>query len=442
VLVLGADDGELHILDANTLQPVPDSPITLDGLLRQIAISETTQQAWIAAENSANIQLVDPFAPSAYLPGPTAATGPTRWIAIDDQRGIAVVMQDTGTIRSYDLETTQLLVDGVTLPTHAGLPAMATATGWLYTPTPTGHLNVLDVTAPHTTLPSTPWTIGGQLSSIALEPHTATLYLADAASNDIRVISAQDGAGLGDDPLDGPSTVGALAVDTVHHRLLVSYPDVSILRSLDLNNPTVASAITVAISGEPQVLHQDNAARRTYALGAQANVLHVRSSDTLAAVPQSPVPVPLGAVDVATAWTRPGAVVITEVLVNNIDDQWIELYNPGSDDLDIAGWTIETGVATYPLPTTVPLTIATNTSIVICNGDTSPNLPCDATIPGLIFGPAPHTITVRDGALTIIDHARVPGMSGDQSRALIHPGYHNGRMTHWTVAAPSPGQTN
>lgn len=447
VLVAGAADGEVLILDAKTLKPAPGSPFSAGGNLRQIAVSSASQLAYIAADDIPNAWTFDPFEPTAAVPMLSPSTGPTRWTTVDDKRQIAVFVSNNGVVQTYDTNTGNQLHTGVSITSVIQRPLIDPEMGWLIAPSSLGTLFIVDVLAPQTLLPSTPWSYPGNLVSAVMDPSTRRLFVAAHDTDAVRVINVANGATLATDPLSAPATPSGLAINTSDNHLLVTYPDALLVRALALDNLKGPIAAAVALPGQPDVIHHDEWSNLAFVLGANANLLHILEGSTLTAHPQSPATTLQASVDVITIWTQPGPIVITEVFIGASGiTPWIELHNPDSSTLTLANWALETESVTVPVASTTPLDVPSGGYVVVCGNDnfsTNGGVECDVGLTGLSITGASPMVILRDSTSQIIDHAVLPdSIPSNQSMALIHPGYHNGRPTHWAASNGSPGSEN
>jgi hypothetical protein len=139
------------------------------------------------------------------------------------------------------------------------------------------------------------------------------------------------------------------------------------------------------------------------------------------------------------AWAQ-GSVVVSEVAwmgsADSPNDEWLELYNAGGEDVDLAGWTLSDGAS---VSITLSGTLGSNRYAVLERTD-------DGSAPGAAFliytGALPNTgatLTLRNAAGTVIDSVvggsdwqQIGGSNESKETAQR-------RQSGWYTAAATPG---
>jgi len=195
---------------------------------------------------------------------------------------------------------------------------------------------------------------------------------------------------------------------------------------------------------------------RLLIVSEKGDKLHLVDADDLGDVVGSPVTVADGPVDVVVVWSRPGRLILNEVMlqppgVTPEDGQWIEIHNPSAVTQDLTGVELAAELTSYTL---VPvngsaLSVPAGGHVVVCsNPDALLNggLICDfsfTTDPATPLETGGFELFLKESNGTVIDLADLKGqVPGGKALALKHPGYNNARRYSWANSGGTPGAAN
>ena len=450
VVVAGQSDGELTILDGATLEEIEGSPVTVSGSLQLLAGSNQAQAVFAAMKGGLEGVLgIDPFQPDETIPAPPAALDSVQWVAVDDVNGLLVVIHPDGSVETYDLQTAGLLSSGAQVPTPTGRPAIDSSQGRLYVPSEQGLLAMVLLGDPLVQPPTTPWFVGGAPNAAAHDAVGERIFLADSIADGVRVVHAHSGAGQPGDTLTGFSDPSGVAVETRSERLFVTYPEDGVLRVFELDTLTPAGP-AIAIPVGDSFVSVDSIGGRAYVTETASGKLHVFDSETLAPVSGSPASVAADPVDVVIVRSRPGALVLSEAMINpsavdDADGEWFEVHNPGTTPVSLDGWTLTSDVAFFTFGASAP-TVAPGGFAVLCrNSNVAENggVNCSGSYSGVPLTNTGTNLFLTDPQGRPVDHAGLAApIPTGKSLALRHAGYNNARRYSWSDSNGTPGAAN
>ena len=143
---------------------------------------------------------------------------------------------------------------------------------------------------------------------------------------------------------------------------------------------------------------------------------------------------------------HPVPVVINELMVwpsvSDPDQEWIELYNPGPAEVDIAGWTLaDQSGGNHEIPTDEPTIISPEGYLLICHDGNSLD-ECDRFLTEIALVNGGGSLTLTDGT-SQVDSATYPAATEGHSLALANPFLDNSDPGKWIDSdQPSPGLMN
>ncbi|HIA02949.1 MAG TPA: hypothetical protein EYN66_13760 [Myxococcales bacterium] len=453
IVVAGQGGAVLTVLDATTFVELAESPLSVSGAVVELAASAQAGLVYGAVVGGNGVLTVDPFQLNADPIGP-GAVGPAASIVVDDELGRLGLTQLSGVLAVFDVATGAPVGNGIAMIAPAGGAVVDSQSHRVYQPSPLGYLSVGSLAGTPQVLPSTPWLVGGIPTAVAYDPVQERVFLADTQDDAIRVIGAMHGSGLLGDPLGNLGEPFDLAVSVSADRLFATYPGANKVGAFVLSTLEMASPPAVSIADGPSHLVLDALSQRLLVVAAKGDKLHLIKTADLSTVAGSPVTVAVNSVDVVTVWSRPGPLVLNEVMVSpeGIDPekgQWIELHNPSGTEQSLAGVTIATELSVYTLTPVngAALSLAAGAYAVICsnaellsNGGVNCDFTFDAIPPLALTG---FELILRDSNGVVIDVAGLLGaVPMGQSMALKHPGYNNTRRYSWGESVGTPGAAN
>ena len=448
IVIATAGASKLTILDATSLAPAGGT-VDLPGTVRQLAVAPRAGLAYAAvAASDLTVQAIDPLQPLEAIDAPTSSGGGFV-LAVDDALATLAVVQGDGVFETFDTRTGALRAEGPTLAPPVGEPALDPLTHRVYVPVATGWLAVAALD-PLAAMPSSPWPVGGAPTRALHVAASDRLLLIDPPFDRVRVVGAQHGVGLSPDSISGLGKPAGLALDAVAGRVVIAYPAEGKIRFFDLASLAPASPPAASVPCAPQEVETD-AAGRIYIGCAGAAKLHVLEGGTLTPVAGSPVDVPGSPSDIVVFHSHPGAVVITEAMINptavtDAHGEWIELTNVGSAKITLAGWTLETAASSHTIPGGLDLPVPPGGRIVLCRDAeplTNGGVPCDYEYSGLSLPNDGTTLTLLDPSDLVVDeaalHAPIPA---GKTLALEHLAFDNSRRYSWSTSNGTPGMPN
>ncbi|MFT5434357.1 MAG: DNA-binding beta-propeller fold protein YncE, partial [Myxococcota bacterium] len=447
IVVAGQADGELTVLDAQTLAPVPGAPVAILGNVNAVSASGRQQVVFVAVPDSATGQIlaVDPYQPGQAVPGLISEISGGLWVSVHDAAGLVVVVHADGELETFDTVDGAFVSASAPLPVYPGRPALDPQTSRLYVPSDDGHLSVISLEPAAALVPMTPWAVAGTPIGAAYDATHEQLFLADPAKDGLRVVGAQHGAGLAGDALTGFGAPAGMAIDDVRGLLYAAFPEAEVVRVFDLATLVPSNPPAVAISPGPVAVDVDPLTGRVYIVSGVGETLHVLDGDTLNPVAGSPVSVAAGPVDVSVQWNHVGRIVINEVMVDpvgpDLEEEWIELHNPSDTAVDITGWTLQAIGGSHQFVGTPQ--IPAGGHLVLCRAPGAAGLTCGATYDGIELNDAGETLVLIDSAGSEVDRANLAlPITGGETLALRHPGYNGERRYSFDSTSGTPGTAN
>ena len=150
-----------------------------------------------------------------------------------------------------------------------------------------------------------------------------------------------------------------------------------------------------------------------------------------------------------------GTVLITEVMVNpdavpDVSGEWIEVYNPSTQAIDLAGWTLKCGLSAHVIQGTVP--VPARSFVVLAGTATAAKNDGLAAVYGWSDHPAGGVLTLPNTGVTVLQLLNDTGAQVDSIALSLLPWAEgasallsipcwtpagNDVPTCWTLAAPS-----
>ncbi len=446
IVVAGQDDAELTILNAETFAVVGSASVP--GTVHDLAGADGAGVVFATVPDApASVLAIDVLQPSAQPPAPVPAT-PSRVVAVAPSLGLLAVVGSDGSATTWNVQTALQMASGQAIAPPIGTPTLEPETGRLFIPSELGSLAVLELAAPMSQAPTTPYFVGGNPTAAVYAADQERVFMADPKAEGVRVVGALHGSGLQGDSLTGLGVPAGLDVDLANGTLLVAYPAGNVVRVFSLDTLLPAAPPAVAIGDGPTAVTVDPLSDRVYVTSAAGNTLTILGGATLTNI-VPPVTVAGGPVDVVVVRSRPGAAIITEVMANpsavsDPDGEWFEVHNPGTTAIDLNGWTLETDAAFHTVTQSVPIP-AGGRAVLCRNGNAAENggVTCDYAYTGLPLTNTGVNLSLRSAASVLVDTAGLSApIPTGKSLALRHPAYNNLRRYSWSDSDGTPGAAN
>jgi hypothetical protein len=429
--------------------------VSVQGAVIQLGASHRHAVVFAALVDGDEPLTIDPFQLGASPPGPKG-TGPVTSVTVDEGLSRLALTHPNGALNVFEVATGEVVGPDIFVIAPVGWATVDPQTHRLFQPSKLGYLSVVQLAGTPQIVPSTPWLVGGIPVAAAYDSLQERIFMADTQSDSIRVVGAMHGAGLTGDAVGNLGEPVDVALDVAADRLFAAYPAANQVGAFVLSTLQLAGPPAVAIADGPSRLLYDALHSRLLIVSAKGDKLHLLNGGDLGNVVGSPVTVAAGPVDVVVVWSRPGRLILNEVMlqppgVTPEDGQWIELHNPSSETQDLTGVELATALTSYTL---VPvngslLSVPPAGHVVVCSNPSAlvnGGVSCDFSFsadPPSPLETGGFELFLKESNGTVIDSADLKGqVPGGQALALKHPGYNNARRYSWADSVGTPGAPN
>jgi len=436
---------QLH--DGTSLKIVANGVVQLPDTVLELVASHSTGRVW-AVTTDGSVHHIDTLQPKQN--SPLILSQPAVGIAVDDTLNRLVILHASGNISVRKMNSNEQLTSLWASPPLQS-PSLDPLSHRLFVPSKLGYLAVVDLNDTPTMLPETPWQVGGAPIKVAYDSTLERIFAVDVQANRIRVINAHYGLGSPGDPIDEGKKPLSVVVSEKSNGLFVLYKSMPNVSRYALSTLLKKSPAVWALTGSPTSLSHDKYADRLLATTQEPNRLWITDASNTTGLGKSPIELSAPPSSAVVVRPLPGRLVINEAMVNpnsvsDLNGEWIEIYNPGTEPTDIAGWTIETPSQSHMVSKSSPLIVPAGGFAVLCrNPDPQSNggVSCNYVYTNVMLANSGTTLQLIDAQGKAVDSATFSApIPVGKSMALRHPAYNNNQGYSWLDSTSTPGAKN